>query len=149
MVMKYLVIFLSLSMAPVRSQELNIELRSKGDPPMTLHQQQQAQLKTSVPLLNDRNWHQQPSPFRESPYSTQEESMEETGLSIAVDERTFNAIADNAINMGKFVKTAAKDWRGVVDGAAKFVGNSIKVTLAPKKKPSGGGGGFTARITNN
>ena len=57
--------------------------------------------------------------------------QDNTGISVAVDERTFNTV--NA-NMGTFVKDTAKDWRGVVNGAAKFVHGSIQKTLRPKIK---------------
>ena len=67
------------------------------------------------------------APFRESPYSAGDINeddivQENSGISVAVDERTFGKI--NA-NMGTFVKGAAKDLRGMVNGAAKFVQNSI------------------------
>ena len=88
------------------------------------------------------------APFRESPYSEDikedEIVQDNSGISVSVDERTFGKI--NA-NMGTFVKGAAKDWRGMVNGAAKFVQNSIKKTLRPKVRPpkvtknvKGGGG---------
>ena len=69
--------------------------------------------------------------------------QDDTGLSVAVEERTFGEI--NA-NMGKFIQKSAKDWRGIVDDAAKFVQGTIKKTLAPKTRPpknfiKGGGNG--------
>ncbi len=146
-------------------QEPAIKLRSKGDPPKILqHRIQQKLLQTIdaeefrpssnnlVQYLKDtvndeEAW--KPTPFRESPYIIQslpansheheeeDTKQEDTGLSLAVDDRTFDVIG-GAVNgnMGNFVKTAAKDFRGFVDGAAKFVHNSVKKTLAPKRKPA-------------
>lgn len=127
------------------AKDLSIELRSKGDPPKLLqHHVQQKLMSNYVPgeksliehLQRKDDFNATPAPFRESPYKFQdiiEDDIlqDDTGISVAVDERTFNTI--NA-NMGTFVKDTAKDWRGVVNGAAKFVHGSIQKTLRPKIK---------------
>lgn len=172
---------------------MNLELRSKGDPPQSLQQRIQQQIAALVTENYDElysnyiyegeddesetdntidylefkpsqsmNYDEQPQsedlsedgpwhPFRSHPYATnfgeddhqrlndsEEPLKDATGMSIMVDDRTLNLIG-NAIagsNMGDMVKTAAKDWRIVVDGASKFVKNSIKKTFGPKKRPN-------------
>lgn len=119
-------------------QQESISLRSKGEPPKLLqHRIQQKLLVSDV----SNPWISSASPFRDSPYDAEKtldgddiEGMneEDTGITLTVDDRTFDVI--NA-NMGSFVKGAAKDVRGIVDGAANFVHNSIKKTLAPKQRP--------------
>lgn len=127
------------------AKDLSIELRSKGDPPKLLqHHVQQKLMSSYVPgeksliehLKKKDEFHTTRAPFREGPYKFEdiiEDDIlqDDTGISVAVDERTFNTI--NA-NMGTFVKDTAKDWRGVVNGAAKFVHGSIQKTLRPKIK---------------
>ena len=155
-----------------RSQDLDIQHRSKGDP---LHQRMDHYLMTSSYLptneVNDQliidfrpstqvlgkseggeelnsakysPW--QPAPFRDSPFSedtsTEDPSQGESGISITVDDRTFDTLgmAVNK-NMNRFVKSAAKDLRSAVDGAAKFMGESLQKTLAATRRPDSASNG--------
>ena len=92
------------------------------------------------------DWHSenapwQPAPFRDSPFSkdisTEDPNQGESGISITVDDRTFDTLgmAVNK-NMGRLVKSAAKDLRSAVDGAAKFMGESLKKTIAATRRPN-------------
>lgn len=125
------------------------DIRSKGEPPKILQHKIQQKLLTSDPNIIE---YFEQKPFRASPYDPQndeeytplvldeeviieEQKPEDSGISVTVDERTFDTLGSN---MGRFVKTAAKDLRGMVDGVGNFVHNSIKATLAPKKRPTKG-----------
>ena len=146
-------------------QDLAIQHRSKGDPPINLIQRlMKSQYLSSGAEENDQvvidfrpsqilmksegvedldsdnaPWH--PGPFRDSPFlepvSTEDPKEGASGISITVDDRTFDTLgmAVNK-NMGRLVKSAAKDLRSAVDGAAKFMGESLKATLAAKRRPT-------------
>ena len=78
---------------------------------------------------NSENKPWQPTPFRTTPYVKDEQELEETGLSVTIDDRTFNVLVKGA------AERVANGWQDVVNGAADFVQNSLKKTFNPNKKP--------------
>ena len=144
----------------VWGQDLDIRFRSKGEPPSNLQyflhdnygydideiidkdNQVVIDFRPSQKVDQSRGLEDLPGtlPFRKTPFLAQPEVDDElnhdsSGLSIVVDDRTFD-ILGQAVNknVGRIVKSAAKDWRTVVDGAAQFMGSSLHKTLAPKQK---------------
>ena len=146
----------------VWGQDLDIRFRSKGEPPSNLQDKinqyflHENYVYDIDEIIDDNDnqvvidfrpsqkvdqssgvEHLPETPFRKTPFLADPEG-DSSGLSIVVDDRTFD-ILGQAVNknVGRIVKSAAKDWRTVVDGASKLMGSTLQKTLAPKQKKKG------------
>ena len=109
----------------VQNQELDIRFRSKGDP---LYLQEKIEFQDDFnpsQMLAHQSDQDLLLPYRKSPKEPTEESSA-SGLSIVVDDRTFDILGQSVNkNVGRIVKSAAKDWRTVVDNLGKSLKNYI------------------------
>lgn len=143
-------------------QDIDNEIDTKSEDFVVFKPSQTIVRSEAEDLSENAPW--QPSPFRKSPQQqpqppdqgqreyvvsealkpSEEPDSDGSGLSITVDERTFDVFGNNLKgNMGDYmntVKSMAKDLRGMVDGAANFMQNSVKKTFSSNKKPNNDNG---------